>query len=287
MSAVPIPELRYPVLYPDSDGEPLAENTLQYEWITTIKGGLDVVFQDNPLVFVAGDLLWYPVEGNNKLRTAPDSMVVFGRPKGYRGSYLQWLEDGIAPQVAFEVLSPGNRATEMAKKQDFYEQYGVEEYYIYDPDDGALRGLLRNPTTRRFEAIPQMEGWVSPRLNVRFHVVGVDLQLFGPDGRRFLSYVEMGRERIAAEQRADETTQQLDEATLLLDSATQRLDSTTQQLDSTTQRLDETNLRLDSTMLTLNETKQLLDQAARERDDARRRAEELEERLRVLERSSQ
>ena len=31
-------------------------------------------------VFVAGDLLWYPVEGNNKLRQAPDVMAIFGIP---------------------------------------------------------------------------------------------------------------------------------------------------------------------------------------------------------------
>jgi hypothetical protein len=52
----------------------------------TIKENLELVFADNPEVFVAGDLLWYPVEGNNKLRIAPDVMVAFGRPKGDRGS---------------------------------------------------------------------------------------------------------------------------------------------------------------------------------------------------------
>jgi Putative restriction endonuclease/Aldo/keto reductase family len=79
-------------------------------------------------VFVAGDLLWYPIEGDNRTRSAPDAMVVFGRPKGYRGSYMQWVEDGIAPQVVFEVLSPGNRFGEMARKFTFYEQHGVDEY---------------------------------------------------------------------------------------------------------------------------------------------------------------
>ncbi len=39
---------------------------------------------------------------------APDVMVVFGRPKGRRGSYKQWQEDNIAPQVVFAILSPSN-----------------------------------------------------------------------------------------------------------------------------------------------------------------------------------
>src|SRR5205809_3637619 len=107
MSIVAPPLPKTPVQYPESDGLPMAENTKQFRWIVTIEGGVDALFREDPNVFVAGDLLWYPVEGNNTIRTAPDVLVAFGRPKGDRGSYLQWLEDNIAPQVVFEVLSPG------------------------------------------------------------------------------------------------------------------------------------------------------------------------------------
>ncbi len=112
--------LHHDVVYPESDGQPMADNTVQFQWITTIKGGLDAVFMNDPNVFVAGDLLWYPVEGDNTIRRAPDVMVVFGRPKGHRGSYLQWREDNIAPQVVFEILSPGNRLGESERKFAFY-----------------------------------------------------------------------------------------------------------------------------------------------------------------------
>src|SRR3954467_1728542 len=128
MSTTTRPVEQDEIEYPESDGEPLAENTLQYEWITTIKGGLDIVFRDDPNVFVAGDLFWYPVAGGNTTRRAPDVMVPFGRPKGHRGSYMQWREVGIAPQVVFEILSPGNRGGELILKFQFYERYGVEEY---------------------------------------------------------------------------------------------------------------------------------------------------------------
>src|ERR1700736_2574029 len=105
--------------YPESDGEPRAENTEQYDWITLIEEGLDDVFRDDPNVFIAADLFWYPVEGNNTIRRAPDVMVAFGRPQGRRGAYLQWREAGIAPQVVFEILSPGNRGEELARKFRF------------------------------------------------------------------------------------------------------------------------------------------------------------------------
>jgi Uma2 family endonuclease len=93
-------------VYPDSDGEPMADNTLQYEWIVTLKGNLDELLEDD---FVAGNILWYPVEGQPKTRIGPDVLIALGRPKGYRGSYKTWCEDGVVPQVVFEVLSPGNR----------------------------------------------------------------------------------------------------------------------------------------------------------------------------------
>ena len=92
MSTITPIQAKPEVMYPESDGQPMAENTLQFEYIAMLKGGLDAVFRNDPNVFVAGDLFWYPVEGDSGIRTAPDTMVVFGRPKGHRRSYLQWLE---------------------------------------------------------------------------------------------------------------------------------------------------------------------------------------------------
>jgi len=175
------------VIYPESDGQPMADNTKQFRWIVTIQGGLDALFKDDPNVFVAGDLLWYPVEGDNTLRKAPEVIVVFGRPKGDRGSYQQWQENNIAPQVVFEILSPGNRLTEMLNKIRFYERYGVEECYIYDPDGAELSGYLRSGEELR--EIDPIASWVSPRLGVRFELSLEGLELYRPDGQKFATYV--------------------------------------------------------------------------------------------------
>jgi Uma2 family endonuclease len=171
----------------------------------TIKGGLDAVFRNEANVFVAGNLFWYPVEGDNTIRVAPDVFVVFGRAKGHRGSYMQWLEGNIAPQVAFEVLSPGNRAGRLVEKFKFYEHYGVEEYYVYDPDDPELVGWARS--NGELKEIPEMKGWTSPRLQVRFDLLDDELCLYGPDGKKFASYVELAEradraDRLAAQLKA-------------------------------------------------------------------------------------
>jgi len=192
------------IIYPERDGLPMSDNTKQFRWIMTIQGGLDALFHNDLNVFVAGDLLWYPVEGDNKIRSAPDAMVVFGRPKGDRGSYLQWREDNIVPQVVFEVLSPGNTLTEMAKKLAFYNRYGVEEYYLYDPDKVDLSGWVRSSSSGGLEVVDSIDNWVSPRLGIRFDLSGEELQIFSPSGQRFATYVELERAREEQQQRAEQ-----------------------------------------------------------------------------------
>jgi Uma2 family endonuclease len=197
------------VIYPESDGKPMADNTQQFHWIVVIEQNLEELFADDANVFVAGDLLWYPVEGNNRLSTAPDTMVVFGRPKGDRGSYQQWREDNIAPQVVFEILSPSNTPNEMERKLLFYQSYGVEEYYIYDPDRNQLKGWLRSSDSL-LEGIESMSGWVSPRLGIRFEI-GEELQLYRPDGTAFRSFIEISQRLEQTEQRLEQTEQQLEQ----------------------------------------------------------------------------
>ena len=223
------------IIYPDSDGEPIAENTLQFRCIHTLYGGLVELYRDRPDVFVAADLLWYPLEGNNTHRLAPDAMVVFGRPKGDRGSYMQWREDGIAPQVVFEILSPGNRAGELENKRQFYERHGVEEYYLYDPDRLILQGWLRHDD--HFRPIAEMDGWMSPRLGILFELGGEELPILSPDGRPFSSYGDLlarsDRDRALAErerERAENERERADRESREKDLALERARRLAEQL---------------------------------------------------------
>jgi len=191
------------IVYPESDGKPMADNTKQFRWIVTLEGGFEALFRDREDVFVAGDLFWYPVEGRPDIRMAPDVMIVFGRPKGDRPSYKQWEEENIAPQVVFEVLSPSNSLLEMAKKLEFYDRYGVEEYYLYDPETGDFTGWIRGEDGR-LRVIDEIQGWVSPRLGVRFEIEDGELRVIRPDGQRFLTYTELEQERARALRQAEE-----------------------------------------------------------------------------------
>ncbi|NEQ66211.1 MAG: Uma2 family endonuclease [Symploca sp. SIO2D2] len=204
------PQTDVEIIYPNSDGQPIADNTIQFRWITVIYYNLAWLFASDNQVFVAGDLLWYPVKDNNKLRQAPDVMVVFRVPKGDRGSYQQWQESDIVPQVVFEILSPGNTKKEMNRKLLFYDRYGVEEYYLYDPYKNVLSGWLRNESW--LDTIDEMNGWVSPRLGIRFEVSSDSLVLYRPDQQPFADYIEVQQQLEAMGKRATEAENRATEA---------------------------------------------------------------------------
>ena len=104
--------------YPESDGQPMAENTEQYEWLVKIKENLEILFRRWTGCLHRRRPVLVPGSRSPDHRpVAPDVMVVIGRPKGRRGSYRQWEEGGVAPQVVFEMLSPANSAKEMADKR--------------------------------------------------------------------------------------------------------------------------------------------------------------------------
>jgi Uma2 family endonuclease len=230
------------ITYPDCDGEPMADNTQQFRWIVVIKENLEILFASRVDVFIAGDLLWYPVQGNNKIRQAPDAMVVFDRPKGDRGSYRQWEEENIPPQVVFEVLSPGNRAGKMGGKLLFYQRYGVREYYIYDPNSLEFSGFVRSEDW--LEPISEIQGWVSPLLGIRFDLTETGLEIYRPDGRRFLTPVELEERAEQAEERVEQERQRAEQAEERVEQERQRAEQAEERVEQERQRAEQAEARM-------------------------------------------
>ncbi len=189
------------IVYPENDGKPMSDNTLQFEWIQRLTANLAALFRGRADVFVGGDLLWYPVEGFPEIRQAPDTFVVLGRPQHYRGSYQQWKEDNVPMTVVFEVLSPANTNTEMRAKLEFYQEYGAEEYYVIDPDSNTLE-IYR----RRGDAFaPQRlrgERYTSPLLGIHFDLSESELIVRYPDDRPFVHLADERHRADTAEERA-------------------------------------------------------------------------------------
>jgi Uma2 family endonuclease len=230
------------VFYPESDGKPMADSTKQYQWIVVIKENLEILLEKNLDAFIAGDLLWYPIEGDNKTCLAPDVMVVLGRPKGDRGSYQQWKERNIGPQVVFEIMSSSNTQREMQGKRSFYATHGVDEFYIYDPDRLRLSGYIRQGG--ELLAIVNMEGWVSPSLGIRFSKLNGELEIFYPDGRRFLTSLELNRRAVMAEEERDRFEEERDLVTQERDQFAQRAIEAEQERDRLMEQLRSLGINL-------------------------------------------
>lgn len=200
--------------YPSSDGKPMAGSTTQARWIVMLYSNLQALFEGME-VFVAADLLWYPVEGNPRISVAPDVMLAFGRPAGERLSYRQW-QGGMAPQVVFEVLSPSNSCIEMARKQQLYQKHGVEEFIVIDPamsEEAADAFVIYERREGQLLAadFPAVD-WTSPRMGVCFRLDEGRLKLFLPDGGPFKSLAEVRGELAAERERAEEEKKRAEEA---------------------------------------------------------------------------
>ncbi len=214
--ARPLP--RAPVVYPESDGEPTSDNTEQFDAIVTLRENLNRVLPD---AFVAGNILWYPVEGDPTTRIGPDVLVALGRPKGPRGSYLQWEEGGHVPDVVFEAWSPKNRFVHQLKKLRFYDKHGIVEFWTWDLVDRIFAAFVRREGS--LEPVSTEDGWTSPLLGVHFEVVQGDLVITGPDGQRFRSMLEVQQDEIAAREAAASAARERDDAARERDALRQRL----------------------------------------------------------------
>lgn len=201
-----------PVIYPDSDGEPMAENEVQGYQIMRLVQQLQNHFRGSDDIHFGFDLLWYPVKGDPRNRRAPDVFVVPGRPAGpARPSWLQWKEDGVPMRHVVEIVSPVNSATEMADKRAWYSRYGVEEYLVFHPEPGLLEVHIR--TDLGLAAIDVELPWTSPLLEGCQYdvepgvpVIGEhlhDLVLLDPNGHKVETADDLFERANAEARRAD------------------------------------------------------------------------------------
>jgi Uma2 family endonuclease len=136
----PIP--RRLVFYPETDGEPMTETDRHRRQLLDLLFALEMFFQSAPDVYVAGNLMFYYVEGDPSQCVAPDVFVVRGVPKGDRRVYKVW-EEGKAPNVVIELTSNSTRINDLGAKKGIYETLGVHEYFVFDPLVEYLKPVLQ------------------------------------------------------------------------------------------------------------------------------------------------
>ena len=121
------------IVYPESDGKPMAETDVHRKLMMNFILMLENHFQNDDEVYVSGNLLMYYEEGNPRKSISPDVFVVFGVEKKLRRTYLTWAEAN-TPDFVLEIASPSTFTEDMGPKKDIYASaLAVKEYYIYDP----------------------------------------------------------------------------------------------------------------------------------------------------------
>merc|ERR1712054_354196 len=119
------------IIYPSSDGEPVAETYIHLYAILTTLEVLKQYLSGQQGTVLANQFMYYS-QGLPRMRVAPDVMVIFNVEPGGRDNYKIWEEKEV-PQVIFEMTSPGTKNQDQEFKKTLYEQLGVKEYWLFDP----------------------------------------------------------------------------------------------------------------------------------------------------------
>ncbi|MBC8122201.1 MAG: Uma2 family endonuclease [Gemmatimonadaceae bacterium] len=130
-----------PIIYPSSDGTPVAETFVHlYALLTTLEV-LKQFLEGRQATVLANQFLYY-AQNLPRLRVAPDVMVILDVAPGGRDNYKVW-EEGQVPSVIFEMTSASTREHDKGYKKTLYEQLQVSEYWLFDPKGEWVEGQLQ------------------------------------------------------------------------------------------------------------------------------------------------
>jgi Uma2 family endonuclease len=186
-------------IYPESDGKPMAETDIHAQMMIDLRTALDNFFRNQPDIYISGNLLIYYVEGDPKKQVAPDVFVVRGVEKRQRRIYKLW-EEGVAPQVVIELTSRQTWREDLQEKWRLYEQLGVEEYFIFDPEYDYLDEPLVGYRLKdgKYKSLAARDRRLRSKvLGLELVDTGETLRLFDPRSGAFLPNAQELAEEVA------------------------------------------------------------------------------------------
>ncbi|MGH9768209.1 MAG: Uma2 family endonuclease [Blastocatellia bacterium] len=202
------------VYYPATDGNPMAETDAHRQLMVDLIEALKNFVAGEADVYVSGNLLLYYEEGNNQKSVAPDVFVVRGVSKHQRRVYKLW-EENHAPNLVIEVSSNDTKKKDLGEKKDLYARFGVNEYFIFDPDY-KLKPPFRafRLSGGRYIDLAVTGGRArSDELGLELVDTGQTLRLLNPQTGQFLLTPEEEAEALReAAIRADQAEERADQA---------------------------------------------------------------------------
>jgi len=208
----------FDIVYPDSDGLPMAESDATRDYLIYGVEALSSYFQNRRDVYVSGNLFIYYERGNPKAVVAPDVFVIFGVEKKKRPSYKLWEEQDRIPDFVLEITSKSTASEDRGSKRGLYAYLGIKEYFQYDPSADYLQ-----PPLQGFRLVEgnylSIAGQVTDGcLGIFSETLGLELRLeadgemrfYSPaTGTKLLSHREMEQAKYEAEQKTIKLAERL------------------------------------------------------------------------------
>ncbi len=197
------------VIYPPSDGEPMAKTELHRNLMMDLIAMLCAHFANDPMVYVSGNMMMDYVDGNADYCVSPDVFVTRGIPRlPMRETYKIWVE-GKAPDVVIEVTSKWTARVDQRQKFALYRDVlKIPEYFLFDPLEKTLAGASLNGyrlIEDAYRLIEPVNGRVtSEGLGLELEVSGTRLRLFDPGRGVYLPTPVKVREALELETSARE-----------------------------------------------------------------------------------
>ena len=214
--------------YPDSDGEPLADNKFQAVAMVDFFSALETYFAERTDVYIGIDQLLYYILNDPTRSIAPDVFAVFGAHGSHpRRSWIVSREGGTVPAFVLEVASEGTWRNDATRKRDIYAQIGVAEYWRFDPEGAHYPVPLIGERLVNGEYEPiAVETDDAGILRGHSDVLGLDLcvraelelRLYDPTTGEWLrSHQESELERLAAQDRIRQLEAQMRQHGITID----------------------------------------------------------------------
>ena len=197
------------VEYPTRDGRPVAETDLHYLRLVGAAHGLRRFLGKRDDVYVGSNLMVFDEPGNPRRHLSPDIFVAFGVRSGSRDLFKIWEER--PPSFVLEITSKTTRREDEHAKRERYAQWGVPEYFLYDPRAEWVKPPLKGFRLQggRYRRIAECvapngkRGLECRTLGLYLWLRDGELRLYEPaSGRDLPTPEEEGAARELAEERA-------------------------------------------------------------------------------------
>jgi Uma2 family endonuclease len=219
----------------------MGETGFHVATILHLIGVLQAFFRKRNDVLVSGNQFMYWEPDDPSQVVAPDVYVIFGVASPTPRRTIKTWEEGKAPDVVFEITSRKTKTEDIRTKRALYEELGVREYFLFDPENDYLR-----PPLQGFKLV---SGRYVPLGGETLHseLLGVDLRVVEGELRLFNAATgELLLDEAESAEKIEEQTEKIEEQTERIEKQAEKIEKQAKQLEAKTSELEEARRRAEA-----------------------------------------